>query len=347
MFKSITLNTRTINFLELFGNGRQYTIPPYQRDYSWVEEQWDDLWNDILALRAAPQERHYMGTFVVEATSDRDFLVIDGQQRLATLSLLALAIIQRLELLPGNAQDRGANRERAASLRARFIGEKDPASLMEKSKLGLNETDNPFFQDYLVQLRTPPNPKKLPRSNRLLWDCFKWFGDKLEKIDQGHLEGQKLAELLSETIARQLLFILIQVDDDLNAYTIFETLNARGIELSSTDLLKNYLFSRVKHKLDLKSLQRQWQQLLGTVPQEDFPKFLRYHLLCEHSSIRSNRLFRIVRDQVQTQEQVFELMNALDHRAELFSALGDAEHEFWIEHPECKPFIRERILLKD
>ena len=347
MSKSITLNTRTINFLELLGNGRQYTIPPYQRDYSWVEEQWDDLWNDILALRAAPQERHYMGTFVVEATSDRDFLVIDGQQRLATLSLLALAIIQRLELLPGNAQDRGANRERAASLRARFIGEKDPASLMEKSKLGLNETDNPFFQDYLVQLRTPPNPKKLPRSNRLLWDCFQWFGDKLEKIDQGHLEGQKLAELLSETIARQLLFILIQVDDDLNAYTIFETLNARGIELSSTDLLKNYLFSRVKHKLDLKSLQRKWQQLLGTVRQEDFPKFLRYHLLCEHSSIRSNRLFRIVRDQVQTQEQVFELMKALDHRAELFSALGDAEHEFWIEHPECKPFIRERILLKD
>ena len=87
MSKSITLNTRTINFLELLGNGRQYTIPPYQRDYSWVEEQWDDLWNDILALRAAPQERHYIGTFVVEATSDRDFLVIDGQQRLATLSL--------------------------------------------------------------------------------------------------------------------------------------------------------------------------------------------------------------------------------------------------------------------
>ena len=69
--------------------------------------------------------------------------------------------------------DPDANRERAQELRNRFIGEKDPASLIENSRLFLNETDNPFYQDYLVQLRTPLNPRGLPKSNRLLWDCFR------------------------------------------------------------------------------------------------------------------------------------------------------------------------------
>ncbi len=346
MSKSIMLDTRTINFLELLGNGRQYAIPPYQRDYSWVEEQWDDLWNDILALRANPKDRHYMGALVVQGKTDRDFLVIDGQQRLATLSILALVVIGRLKQLAENNHDADANRERTSSLRARFIGEKDPASLIEKSKLALNDTDDPFYQDYLVQLRKPLNPRGLSRSNRLLWECFKWFDNKVGAIFGESPNGKELAELLNETIARQLLFILITVDDELNAYTVFETLNARGLELSSTDLLKNYLFSCVKTKTDLKALHRRWQSMLGTIRQERFPEFLRYHLLCEQPKIRSNRLFKIVRERVRKTQDVFDLMEDLESRAELFAALSDPAHEYWIDHPGCRPYIRERVLLR-
>src|SRR5205823_4986731 len=97
--KNNLLNTRTTNFMELVGNGRIYRVPPYQRDYSWEEEQWEDLWNDILELRGRPDERHYMGALVVEAKSDREFLIIDGQQRLATLSILALAVIGKLRAM--------------------------------------------------------------------------------------------------------------------------------------------------------------------------------------------------------------------------------------------------------
>src|SRR5579871_4299099 len=109
------LNTRTTNLLELLGNGRIYRVPPFQRDYSWTEEQWEDLWNDLLDLRDRLDERHYMGALVVEGQSDREFLIIDGQQRLATLSILALAVIQRL-----TSTGDEANRERAAALRTRF-----------------------------------------------------------------------------------------------------------------------------------------------------------------------------------------------------------------------------------
>jgi uncharacterized protein with ParB-like and HNH nuclease domain len=84
------LNTRTANLQELISNGTMFRVPPFQRDYSWEEEHWEDLWNDIQALVGKPDDRHYMGALVVEARSDREFLIIDGQQRLATLSILAL-----------------------------------------------------------------------------------------------------------------------------------------------------------------------------------------------------------------------------------------------------------------
>ena len=123
------LNTRTINYLELIGNGRSYRVPPYQRDYSWLEDQWEDLWNDIADLRPHSEDHHYLGALVVEGKSDREFLVIDGQQRLATLSLLALAVIARLRAMAESGIDSEANRERGKEIRNRFIGEKDPASL--------------------------------------------------------------------------------------------------------------------------------------------------------------------------------------------------------------------------
>jgi hypothetical protein len=344
--KAILLRTATPDFLEFVGNGKRYSVPPYQRDYSWDDEHWDDLWNDILTLREDPGSRHYMGAIVVQAKSDREFRVIDGQQRLATLSILALVIIGKLKQLAESKVDTDSNRERSIGLRNRYIGEKDPASLVESSKLTMNSTDDPFYQDYLVQLRTPRNPRSLPKSNRQMWKCFQWFSKRIDTIDEYKKNGERLAHLLNEVVARRLLFILITVDDELNAYTVFETLNARGLELSATDLLKNYLFSRVRVQADLDALQRRWLRLIQTVSQEAFPDFLRYHLLCEQPKVRSNRLFKLIRDKVSSPEHVFELMEALEGRSELYAALADPAHEYWLELDGAKALVRERVLLR-
>lgn len=346
MTNSHLLNTRTTNYLELVGNGRIYRVPPYQRDYSWTEEQWEDLWKDILALRSPIEERHYMGAMVVKTVSDREFLIIDGQQRLATLSLFALSVIERLQAIANQGIQQQENKERAERLRHIFIGEKDPASLVESSKLFLNRTDDDFYQGYLVQLRAPRNPRGLPQSNKLLWECFVYFRKRLQEDGKVATDGEALARLLAETVGRQLMFILITVADEWNAYTVFETLNARGLELSATDLLKNYLFSQIKNEADLEALQRQWRELIGAVRQERFPEFLRYHLQTLYPQIRSSRLFKLVRETVQTPEQVFALMEALANRAELFTALSDPNHGYWAERPECRPFIRELNLFR-
>lgn len=340
------LNTTTVNFLDLVGNGKTYNVPRYQRDYSWTEEQWEDLWLDIEELRKDSDSHHYMGAVVAKVESDRHFMIIDGQQRIATLTILALAIINHLKTMADQGVTPEDNHERSKALRSRFIGEKDPASLTEISKLILNEHDNGFFQDYLVQLREPANPRALTKSNRVLWDCFAYFRKCILGVPTLHVNGLAVAGLLSETIARQLMFILITVDNDLSAYTIFETLNARGLELTTTDLLKNYLFSRISTPSDLEAVQRRWQKLVTTVQQHRFADFLRYHYLTKHRKIRSGRLFKMIREEVRSAEEAMCLLIALEKRADLFDAIGDSSHAFWNDLPEAKEWIRELQLYR-
>ena len=340
------LSTATINYLQLIGNGKTYRVPPYQRDYAWTEEEWEDLWNDVLDLRRETEDRHYMGALVVQGESDREFTIIDGQQRLATISIFSLAVIAKLHRMADQEIDAERNRERAKELRNRFVGEKDPASLIENSRLNLSRTDDAFYQDYLVQLRDPPNPRGLPQSNSLLWKCFRYFSKQLDAVDDLQEDGEALARVLSETAARSLLFILITVEDELDAYTVFETLNARGLELTTADLLKNYFFSKVRVPNDLDALQRRWQALIATVSPERFSDFLRYHFLCEQKGVRKERLFKLVRDHVNTSQHVFELLGALEYRAELFAALGDASHEYWMELRTVKPYVQALILFR-
>jgi hypothetical protein len=345
MARAALLDTKTQTLIELIGNGKRYLVPAYQRDYSWGQEQWEDLWTDVIELLDRPDVKHYMGALVVEAVNDREFRVIDGQQRLATLSIVSLVLVDHLQELARAGVDAVANLERATALRHRFIGEKDPASLVETSKLSLNETDDDFYQEYLVQLRPPLNPRALPQSNKLLWEGMNWFRERVSRLDFAS-DGARLAHLLNETVARQLLFIQITVDDDLDAYTVFETLNARRLELTVTDLLKNYLFSRAKVKPDLESLHRRWRALLSTVRQERFPDFLRYHYLTEQPKVGSARLFKLVRDQVKTAADVFRLMDILSQRSEIYAAINNENHEYWIEQPECRRPVRELNLFR-
>ncbi|MYD85766.1 MAG: DUF262 domain-containing protein [Acidobacteria bacterium] len=342
MTRANILNTGTASYLELIGNGKTYRVPPYQRDYAWTQQEWEDLWNDVVEMRGDPEGRHYMGALVVQTHGDREFLVIDGQQRLATISLLALAVIQKLRRMADGGADQERNRERAAGLRNRFIGEKDPASLVESSRLHLNETDDSFYQDYLVQLEAPRNPRGLPQSSALLWKCHRYFCRQIDQLfGDARGNGEEIAQILSETVARRLLFILITVDDELNAYTLFETLNARGLELTATDLLRNYFFSKVRTQSDIDSLKRRWQTLIATVTQEDFPHFLRFHLLREEPHIRRKRLFKLVRDRVRTPADTFAFVKALEAHAELFAALADVNHGYWMDLPAAKPFVQE------
>ncbi|EKQ67310.1 hypothetical protein OsccyDRAFT_3567 [Leptolyngbyaceae cyanobacterium JSC-12] len=342
------LDTRTTSFGDLIGNGKIYRVPPFQRDYSWDEENWEDLWQDILVLHTHSDSSHYMGALVLQSssTSEKEFTIIDGQQQLATLSIIAIAVIEKIQKLVDQEEEKQANQERQEILKRTYLSDKDPRSLRYSSKIILNENNNDFYQSNLINLRRPLNIRSLSKSNQLLWQAFQYFSEHLEELEDVIQSGEKLAEFLTDAIARRLLFIQINVEDELNAYTVFETLNARGIELSSTDLLKNYLFSLFQGPDDLQEAQRQWRRIINTVQMEKFPEFLRYYLSLEHARVRRERLFKIVRESVKDAQQAFELLDQLENYSSLFIALGNSNDEFWRDAPENRPYIGELELFR-
>lgn len=124
---------------QLLGNGLSYRVPRFQRDYSWEENEPDDLWHDILAtVTPRGEPAHYMGYLVLQTADNRVFDVIDGQQRLTTLSILILTVLQNLQTLVENGVEAENNRRRIEQLRQSSVGFLDPVSLVPQSKLTLN-----------------------------------------------------------------------------------------------------------------------------------------------------------------------------------------------------------------
>lgn len=339
MAKPRLLDTDTITLEELFSNGKLYKVPLYQRDYMWEQEQWEALWEDVLESRTAPFP-HYMGALVLQRVVKGPTQVIDGQQRLATLVVACVAVLDLL-------RERG-DTARYELLRARYVGSPDPGSLRWQSKLVLNETDNDFFQEFIVNLEalSADRVRLLRGSNKRLWSALEFFRDKWRNLVPPERDGEALVAAFQESMGTQLQFTTITVDDELNAYSVFQTLNARSLQLTSTDLLKNYLFSLLKGgKVDLDHARMKWRRIVETVEAETLPTFLRQYWISRRKLVRADRLFKVLKSEVTSREQAFALLEALDSGAVWFRALSDPNDELWAESRECIEHVRALTLL--
>lgn len=183
-----------------------------------------------------------MGSIVLQNKGEKNYSVIDGQQRLATLTLIVLATIKNIQNLVDRNVEKENNEERIKLLSKKFLGDKDPGSLTYSAKLELNENNNSFFQSHLLVFRPPLNEKKLGDSDKLLWNAYNFFLERISEYFKGSDNGEQMANFLNKQVAEKLKFIQIVVEE-LSAYTVFETLNYRGERLTVSDLLKNFLFS--------------------------------------------------------------------------------------------------------
>lgn len=159
-------------FQELIGNGVKYQVPRFQRDYAWDKAQWEDLWSDIETIE--DEHYHYMGYIVLQRKSQHDFEVVDGQQRLITLSLVILAAMKNIQLLINKGHEAIENKERLRVLTERYIGSKNPISLRIDSKLSLNRNNSSNFKEICSNLESP-NKRGQTNTNKLLNKCFKFF----------------------------------------------------------------------------------------------------------------------------------------------------------------------------
>lgn len=319
---------------KLIGNGLTYKIPRFQRDYSWETEQWEDLWVDIMGIiEDSDDSAHYMGYLVLQSTDDKSFDVIDGQQRLTTATIIILAILKNLQDLTKAGVDAEANTQRLNQIRQTYIGYLDPVTLVSRSKLTLNRNNNDYFQNYLIPLGHLPQ-RGFRASEHLLRKAFEWFYQKVSqylKKENGN-EGQRLAQLV-EYISDNLFFTVITVSDELNAYKVFETLNSRGVRLSSTDLLKNYLFSILdknsEDNHELRNLEERWENIVSRLQSEKFPDFLRIYWNSRNKFTRHTELFKIIRNNIRDREAVFALIRGMEEDLDNYLALSSPELSDW------------------
>ncbi len=110
---TINFSTSNQTLRQLLGNGVAYRVPPFQRDYSWEQDQWEELWLDVRATLGGEEPSHYMGYLVLQSSDQKDFEIMDGQQRLTTLSILALAVLAALDELVVQGVHPDDNRRRA------------------------------------------------------------------------------------------------------------------------------------------------------------------------------------------------------------------------------------------
>lgn len=335
---NMSFNTTNSTFRQLMGNGLTYEVPPFQRDYSWTADEWDDLWQDIIGLfEENPEPAHYMGYLVLQTADNKQFGVIDGQQRITTLSIMILAAISHLTDIADDDDDQ--NTRRAEQFRNSYIGYLDPVTLVPQSKVQLNRHNDRFYQTYLVPLKKIPQ-RGLSASEHLLRKSFAWFKERIRQY--APTDGERTARFV-DGVVDKLFFTVITVTDELNAFKVFETLNARGVRLSSTDLLKNYLFSVVHgegaHDTEMKALEEQWEGIVGLLESENFPEFLRVYWNSRNRLVRKSDLFKTIRREINNKGEAFALIRNLNDNAGIYRALRNVSDDLW--EAEERRHIRE------
>lgn len=333
MKENFTAETK--NFKELFMSDSIYVIPPYQRDYSWNNEnsEWDDLWTDI----TSGASKHYVGFIVLkEQENNKTIEVIDGQQRLATIILIILSALNLLKDYISNNDniDKEAENRRLQLLKSDYIGRVDPISLSFYNKLKLNNLNDPFFQ-YLCQSKTENENScfsgKKAKSNRLLESAFNYFRRKITTIISD-VNGENISKFL-EKITQKLFFTVLYVNSEANAYTLFETLNARGMKLAAVDLLKNFLYSKVSSNLEhLNTMQNNWQEISSHVKEGDLNKFIRTDWGSRNDLVEDRRLYNIISKKIFDDRSAFAYVQELKDSSAYFSLLQNPQDAYWTQH---------------
>jgi hypothetical protein len=302
---------------------RLLAVPIYQRSYAWDEDQVQEFWADVRGAFSDSHPEYFLGTLVItrQANPPRDG-IIDGQQRLATTSLLLAAIRDEYK-------SRGDN-VRADIVQKDYLATSDLVSATEVARLSLSSDDLLFFQRRVVKALADPAPSR--PSHELILKAYTYLRTQITKVadDAGPDWATRLTNWV-EFLKEKVKVIVLVVPSDSDAYLIFETLNDRGADLTIADLLKNYLFGHAGASLN--AVRDGWMMVLGAleIPAENsiFTTFLRHYWSSVRGAVRERDLYKSIKQHVVTETQVLEFISNLQAAAELYSALLSDSHDYW------------------
>lgn len=271
-----------------------YFIPNYQREYSWEDTELIDFWDDLEALITTEDEdaRHFFGQIVIhDDNHDKKKYIIDGQQRTIT----SIIFLRTLQLAFKNI-DREYSLETAnqynANITALYIHG------LHGYNLVLGNIDNDYFREN-IQEGTPDSCRSDKiKSHERLRKAFQFFANKIqEKMDAAGSSGVDKMNVLKkyfDAFTNHFEVLCMEATELSEAFIIFETLNARGKDLETADLLKNFIFSKSN---DINSAQTRWQDMLDNLDKADTTKFIRHYWNSCHAFTRDKELYkRIVKE---------------------------------------------------
>ena len=308
---------------------KQYNlaVPPNQREYAWTEKEVEALFQDLGKEIANKGQSYFLGTLVTIPRNLGHLEVVDGQQRLATATILLSAIRNHLQEI---------EREMARSIETDFLYAFNRDTRVHDPKLRLNVDDNDYFIRRLVQ---PDQPLESTRpSHELLAEAFSKAECQVEKIVAG-LEPKDHGDALNRWVSfleYQATVILLRVPNSSNAYRMFETLNDRGIKVSQSDLVKNYLFGQAVDRFN--EVQQRWAYMRGaleSMEEEDTTiTFLRHSLTTMYEFVREADVYDLVASRVSGSLDAVRFSGQLETLANTLVATENPEHERWNQYGE-------------
>lgn len=241
-----------------------YRIPPYQREYSWYKSQWEDLFEDLIEAEGA----HFLGTIItLDQTTDtlegNILQVIDGQQRLTTLTLLLAAVYSVLkEHFDDLDED---TRTDVINLGRQLVRKADQQPRVTPQKQGHNLSD---FRKVLEEAGLPVEGERKPYfGSRRIAKCYRYFRSAIQRLAETEEITQPEAALRVHEAALQAVIVKIEVANHADAFVLFESLNNRGMPLSPVDLIKNHLLAESEKKqiMDIDEAFKHWNDMLTSL----------------------------------------------------------------------------------
>ncbi|GAA7005494.1 DUF262 and DUF1524 domain-containing protein [Helicobacter pylori] len=283
------MDAKAMKLLDFIGKSqeKQFVIPVYQRVYSWGKEHCKQLWDDIAKTGGNDKiERHFIGSIVfvhdgIYSTNHNELLIIDGQQRLTTITLLFIALRDHL-----NDEDEFLEEFSHQKIQNRYLINRDETG-DKKFRLILSESD----RDTLLFLidknkRKPSEPSAKIVENFELFE--KWIRkntDKLETIFKG------LEKLM-------IVWIALEKGKD-DPQLIFESMNSKGIELTQTDLIRNYIIMETEVGKQEDFYNQYWRAMEEDFKQNEklFDRFVRHYLTIKTGKIpNEKRVYEAFKD---------------------------------------------------
>lgn len=237
---------------KLLNTSRQFIVPIFQRNYSWQKSQYEQLWFDILrASKFKEKQNHFIGSIVyidmgTPAGRPQQLLLIDGQQRLTTISILLCAIKDYVQKF--NLETKLIN---LAKIKNQFLYNSDEID-EDRYKLLLNVQDK---ETYIKLIDNTIFTVNKPATNII--KCYEFFYERIEDFIKQH--GQ-IDEFYAGIFKLSLVSISLDKDSD-NPQMIFESMNSTGKDLSQTDLLRNYLLMDLTPEKQTRLYKTYWKPM--------------------------------------------------------------------------------------